>query len=56
VLTLVIIAAAVFFLVVKPVNVMIDRFNLSPASHSRGSAKSFLMTAGGARDTPVMGG
>ena len=34
VLTLVIIGAAVFFLVVKPVNVMIDRFNLSPASHS----------------------
>jgi large conductance mechanosensitive channel len=29
-LTLVIIGAAVFFLVVKPVNVMIDRFNLSP--------------------------
>jgi large conductance mechanosensitive channel len=34
VLTLVIIGAAVSFLIVKPVNVMIDRFRLSPASHS----------------------
>ena len=33
-LTMVIIGAAVFFLVVKPVNVMIDRFNLSTSSHS----------------------
>ena len=33
-LTLIIIAAAVFFLVVKPVNVMIDRFHLSPKSPS----------------------
>jgi large conductance mechanosensitive channel len=33
-LTLLIIGAAVFFLVIKPVNVMIDRFHLSPASHS----------------------
>jgi large conductance mechanosensitive channel len=34
VITLVIIGVAVFFLVVKPVNVMIDRFHLSPASQS----------------------
>lgn len=33
-LTLVIIGAAVFFLVVKPVNLMINRFHLSPASQS----------------------
>jgi large conductance mechanosensitive channel len=33
-LTLLIIGAAVFFLVVKPVNLMIDRFHLSPASPS----------------------
>jgi large conductance mechanosensitive channel len=33
-LTLVIIGVTVFFLVVKPVNVMIDRFHLSPASPS----------------------
>jgi large conductance mechanosensitive channel len=34
VITLVIIAATVFFLVVKPVNMTIDRFHLSPASQS----------------------
>jgi large conductance mechanosensitive channel len=34
VITFVIIAATVFFLVIKPVNVMIDRFHLSPASPS----------------------
>jgi large conductance mechanosensitive channel len=34
VLTLLIIGATVYFLVVKPVNLMIDRFHLSPASHS----------------------
>jgi large conductance mechanosensitive channel len=34
VITLVIIGATVFFLVVKPVNLMIDRFHLSPASPS----------------------
>ena len=33
-LTLLIIGVAVFFLVVKPVNLMIDRFHLSPASPS----------------------
>jgi large conductance mechanosensitive channel len=33
-LTLLIIGAAVFFLVVKPVNLMIDRFHLSPAPSS----------------------
>jgi large conductance mechanosensitive channel len=33
-LTLIIIGATVFFLVIKPVNVMIDRFHLSPASPS----------------------
>ena len=33
-LTLIIIGAAVFFLVIKPVNVMIDRFHLSPRSPS----------------------
>jgi large conductance mechanosensitive channel len=33
-LTLIIIGAAVFFLVIKPVNVMIDRFHLSPKSPS----------------------
>jgi large conductance mechanosensitive channel len=33
-LTLIIIGAAVFFLVIKPVNVMIDRFHLSPTSPS----------------------
>src|ERR1051326_5566162 len=31
ILTLLIIGAAVFFLVVKPMNLMVDRFNLSPA-------------------------
>jgi large conductance mechanosensitive channel len=35
VITLLIIGAAVFFLVIKPVNLMIDRFRLSPASPSR---------------------
>lgn len=34
VLTLLIIGAAVFFLVVKPVNLMVDRFHLSPATPS----------------------
>jgi large conductance mechanosensitive channel len=34
VLTLLIIGAAVFFLVIKPVNLMVDRFHLSPASPS----------------------
>jgi large conductance mechanosensitive channel len=34
VISLAIIGAAVFFFVVKPVNVMIDRFHMSPASHS----------------------
>jgi large conductance mechanosensitive channel len=34
VITLLIIAAVVFFLVIKPVNVMIDRFHLSPSSPS----------------------
>ncbi|HEV8218979.1 MAG TPA: large conductance mechanosensitive channel protein MscL [Streptosporangiaceae bacterium] len=33
-LTLIIIGVAVFFLVVKPVNVMVDRFHLSPKSPS----------------------
>jgi large conductance mechanosensitive channel len=33
-LSLVLIAAAVFFLVLKPVNIMIDRFHLSPKSPS----------------------
>jgi large conductance mechanosensitive channel len=33
-LTLIIIGAAVFFLVVKPMNLMVDRFRLSPASPS----------------------
>jgi len=33
-LTLLIIGVTVFFLVVKPVNLMIDRFHLSPASPS----------------------
>jgi len=33
-LTLIIIGTAVFFLVVKPVNVMVDRFHLSPRSPS----------------------
>ena len=33
-LTLIIIGTAVFFLVVKPVNVMVDRFRLSPRSPS----------------------
>jgi large conductance mechanosensitive channel len=33
-LALILIAATVFFLVVKPVNVMIDRFHLSPTSPS----------------------
>ena len=34
VITLLIIGIAVFFLVIKPVNLMIDRFRLSPASPS----------------------
>jgi large conductance mechanosensitive channel len=34
VITLALIGATVFFLVVKPVNLMIDRFHLSPASQS----------------------
>jgi large conductance mechanosensitive channel len=34
VLTLIIVGATVFFFVVKPVNMMIDRFHLSPASPS----------------------
>jgi large conductance mechanosensitive channel len=34
VITLLIIGTAVFFLVVKPVNLMIDRFRLSPSSPS----------------------
>jgi len=33
-LTLIIIGTAVFFLVVKPVNLMVDRFHMSPRSHS----------------------
>jgi large conductance mechanosensitive channel len=33
-ITLLTIGAAVFFLVVKPVNLMIDRFRLSPSSPS----------------------
>jgi large conductance mechanosensitive channel len=33
-LTLIIIGATVFFLVVKPVNLLVDRFQLSPASQS----------------------
>jgi large conductance mechanosensitive channel len=33
-LTLIIIGVAVFFLVVKPVNLMVDRFHLSPRSPS----------------------
>ena len=33
-LTLIIIGVAVFFLVVKPVNLMVDRFHLSPRSQS----------------------
>jgi large conductance mechanosensitive channel len=34
VITFVIVAATLFFLVVKPVNLMMDRFRLSPASQS----------------------
>jgi large conductance mechanosensitive channel len=34
IITLVIIAATVFFLVMKPLNVLIDRFHLSPSSQS----------------------
>jgi large conductance mechanosensitive channel len=34
IISLVLIAATVFFLVVKPVNLMIDRFHLSPVSQS----------------------
>jgi len=33
-LSLIIVGAAVFFFVVKPVNLMVDRFHLSPASPS----------------------
>ena len=39
VISLALIAATVFFLVVKPVNLMIDRFHLSPASHSPATKK-----------------
>jgi large conductance mechanosensitive channel len=39
VITLVLIALVVFFLVVRPLNLMIDRFHLSPASHSVATKK-----------------